>query len=95
MGRPMEVLMDLVVLSVGMEPSAGTRKIAGVLGIEQNKYGFIDVAHPPLDTVSTSRPGIFAAGAALGPSDLEDCSSSGGMAAARAVALMRKPVAAG
>ncbi len=95
MGRPMEVMMDMVVLSVGMEPSAGTRKIAGVLGINQNKYGFIDVANPPLDTVSTSRDGIFAAGAALGPADLEDCSSSGGMAAARAVALMRRAVAAG
>jgi heterodisulfide reductase subunit A len=89
MGRPMETLMDMVVLSVGMEPSPGTRKIAGVLGIEQNKYGFVQAANPPLDTVSTSRAGIFAAGAALGPSDLEDCASTGSAAAGRAVALLR------
>ena len=89
MGRPMETLMDLVVLSVGMEPSPGTRRMAGVLGVQQNKYGFIESANPPLDTVSTSRPGILAAGAALGPSDLEDCASTGGAAAARAVSLLR------
>ncbi len=86
MGRPMEVLMDLVVLSVGMEPSPGTRTMAQVLGVRQNKYGFIEALRPPLDTVSTSRRGIFAVGSALGPADLEDCASTGGLAAARAVA---------
>lgn len=94
MGRPMETLMDMVVLSVGMEPSPGTRAMASVLGVAQNKYGFIESANPPLDTVSTSRPGILAAGAALGPSDLEDCASSGGAAAARAVGSLRSLVAA-
>ena len=86
MGRPMEVPMDLVVLSVGMEPSPGTRKMAEVLGIEQNRFGFIEAPKGPLDTVATSRAGIFAAGASLGPADLEDCSSSGGFAGARAAA---------
>jgi heterodisulfide reductase subunit A len=89
MGRPMEIPMDLVVLSVGMEPSPGTREVAQLLGLTQNRYGFIDSARPPLDTVSTSRPGIYAAGAALGPADLEDCSSSAGLAALRAVSLCR------
>ena len=87
MGRPMEVPMDLVVLSVGMEPSPGTRKMAEVLGIEQNRFGFIEAPKGPLDTVATSRAGIFAAGASLGPADLEDCSSSGGFAGARAAAV--------
>jgi heterodisulfide reductase subunit A len=89
MGRPMEVPMDIVVLSVGMEPSLGTKSMASVLGIEKNKYGFIDAANPPLDTVSTSRAGVFACGAALGPADLEDSVSSGAAAASRAVALVR------
>ena len=93
MGRPMEVAMDMVVLSVGMEPSTGTRSMARILGVEQNKYGFIEVAHPPLDTVTTSRKGIFACGAALGPADLEDCASSAAAAAMKALAVVRrKPV---
>ncbi len=90
MGRPMEVPMDMVVLSVGMEPSQGTRTVAKTLGIEQNKYGFIAASAPPLDTVSTSRPGIFACGAALGPADLEDTVSSAAAAAAKAVRLVRR-----
>jgi heterodisulfide reductase subunit A len=93
MGRPMEVTMDMVILSVGMEPSKGTRAMSQILGIEPNKYGFIEVANPPLDTVSTSRRGIWACGASLGPADLEDCASSAGAAAMKALAfLRRKPV---
>jgi heterodisulfide reductase subunit A len=90
MGRPMEIPMDIVVLSVGMEPSAGTRKMAQILGVAQNKYGFIEAKNPPLDTVSTSREGIYAVGSALGPADLEDCASSGGLAAARAASRLGK-----
>jgi heterodisulfide reductase subunit A len=86
----MEVPMDMVVLSVGMEPSAGTKSMAGVLGLEQNRYGWIEVVNPPLDTVSTSRAGIFACGAALGPADLEDTISTAGAAASKAVAVVRR-----
>ncbi len=94
MSRPMEVTMDLVVLSVGMEPSAGTRAIAQLLGIQQNKYGFIDAGGASgLDPVATSRPGIFVAGAASGPADLDDSISRAGLAAARAVAAVRKVAA--
>ncbi len=89
MGRPMELLMDLVVLSVGMEPSAGTRQMAGVLGVAQNRFGFIDAVGGPLDTVSTSRKGIFACGAALGPADLEDTVSSAAAAAMKAFGCVR------
>ncbi len=94
MSRPMEVTMDLIVLSVGMEPSAGTRAIAQLLGIQQNKYGFIEAGGASaLDPVATSRPGIFVAGAAAGPADLDDSISRAGLAAARAVAAVRKVAA--
>lgn len=89
MGRPMELLMDMVVLSVGMEPSIGTREVAKLLEIQQNKYGFIEGIESPLDPVTTSREGIYACGAALGPADLEDSVSSGANAAMKAVAVVR------
>lgn len=95
MGRPMEVLMDMVVLSVGMEPSRGTRSMAKVLGVKQNKYGFIEAVNPPLDTVSTSVKGVFAVGSALGPADLEDCVSTGGLAASKAIASTRSSMRSG
>ena len=95
MGRPMELEMDMVVLSVGMEPSAGTKRMAKVLGVAQNKYGFIHAVGGPLDTVSTSRPGIFACGAALGPADLEDTVSSAAAAAMKAVGFLRQHAGTG
>lgn len=88
MGRPMEVSMDVVVLSVGMEPSPGTRAIAPILGLPQNKYGFIETVPGPLNTVATSVDGIFVAGAAAGPMDLEDSISMAGAAATKAVAVV-------
>ncbi|GJQ34065.1 MAG: heterodisulfide reductase subunit A [Anaerolineaceae bacterium] len=94
MSRPMEVTMDMVVLSVGMEPSAGTRAIAQILGVQQNKYGFIEAGgEGGLDPVATSVEGIFVAGAAAGPADLDDSISRAGLAAARAVAMTRKVMA--
>lgn len=94
MSRPMEVEMDMVVLSVGMEPSAGTRAISQLLGVKQNQYGFIEAGGAGgLDPVATSQDGIFVAGAASGPSDLDDSIAKAGLAAARALASVRKVMA--
>lgn len=82
--------MDIVVLAVGMEPSQGTKEVAKVFGIKQNKYQFIDVPHEALSPTTTSVPGIFVAGAAAGPKDLDDAMGMAGAAAAKAVALVRK-----
>ena len=89
MGRPMEVIMDVVILSVGMEPSAGTRTMAELLGLPTNKYGFVDTDHDILDTVTTTVPGVYVVGAAVGPADLDDSISSAGAAAAKAVSMLR------
>jgi len=90
LGRPMEVPMDLVVLSVGMEPSAGTREMAKIFGLELNKYNFIETIGGALNTVSTTVDGVFACGAATGPADLEDSISSASAAALKAVTTVRK-----
>ena len=90
MGRPMEVPMDIVVLAVGMEPSRGTRDMARIFEIKQNKYNFIEVPHDALDPVATSVPGVFVAGAAAGPKDLDDTIGMAGTAAIKAAGLVRK-----
>src|SRR5574341_636277 len=90
LGRPMEIPMDIVVLSVGMEPSAGTREMAKIFGVQQNKYNFIEVPHDALDPTATSVPGIFVAGAAAGPKDLDDTMSMAGAAAAKAAGVLMK-----
>ncbi len=90
LGRPMEVPMDMVILSVGMEPSVGTRQMAKLLSLPLESHGFIATPGAPLNTVATERPGIFAVGAATGPADLEDSISSGGAGAMKAVAFLLK-----
>jgi heterodisulfide reductase subunit A len=90
MGRPMEVPMDIVVLSVGMEPSLGTREMAAMFGCALNKYNFIDTVGGALETVQTSVDGVFACGASTGPADLEDCVSSASAAAMKAISVVRK-----
>lgn len=88
--RPFEVPMDVVILSVGMEPSSGTQEMAKVFGLKQNKYNYIETIGGALDTVSTSVPGVFAAGACTGPADLEDTVSAAGLAAMKAIAVVRQ-----
>jgi heterodisulfide reductase subunit A len=90
MGRPMEVPMDIVVLAVGMEASQGTRQMAQIFGAKQNKYKYIDVPHDALDPVATSVEGVFVAGAAAGPKDLDDTIGMAGTAAIKAAGLVRK-----
>src|SRR3990170_5005837 len=90
MNRPMEVAMDIVILSVGMDPSKGTKEIARILGLAQNKYGFIEPPQGSLDTGSTSLEGGFVAGAAAGPQDLGDTRGMAGAPAGKAAAPVRR-----
>lgn len=90
MGRPMEVPMDVVILSNGMEPSDGTKEMSKLLDIPVESHGYIATKQFGLNTVETERPGIYACGAALGPADLKDSISSGGAAAMKAAASLRK-----
>jgi len=70
---------DMVVLAIGME---GT----GVF--LSGEDGFVEVAHPKLRPAETSVKGIFVAGAASGPKDIQESVSSAGLAAAKAMQLM-------
>ena len=74
MGRPMEVPMDVVILSIGMEPSEGTKEMAKIFDIPLESHGFIETIGGALNTVETKVSGIFAAGATTGPTS--SCISS-------------------
>ncbi len=90
MGRPVEVPMDVVILSVGMEPSEGSTKMAEIFRMPLESHGFIETIGGALNTVTTSRPGCFAAGASTGPADLEDSISMAGAAVMKAAGFLRK-----
>jgi len=81
---------DLVVLSVGLEPSKGTKEIAQMLKIPQSSDRFLQEAHPKFRPVDTAIDGVFIAGTAQGPKDIPDTVAQAGAAAARAIRMMNK-----
>ncbi len=90
MGRPVEVAMDVVILSIGMEPSEGSTQMAEIFGLPLESHGFIETTGGALNTVATSKEGMFAVGASVGPADLEDSISSAGAAVMKAAGFLRK-----
>jgi len=77
---------DLVVLSVGLEPSAGTRELIETLGLRHGEGGFCygDEFRP----LASSRDGIYVCGAANGPMDIPDTVTQASGAAAEVGALL-------
>jgi heterodisulfide reductase subunit A-like polyferredoxin len=69
-GEEQQKEFDLVVLSVGLRPSAGIRDMAQRLGLDLNCFGFCHTER--LSPVSTSRPGIYVAGAFQEPKDIPE-----------------------
>jgi heterodisulfide reductase subunit A len=57
---------DVVILSVGMVPSRGTKELAAIFGLPLKEGGFIDSREG-----MTGREGVFVCGAASGPMDIE------------------------
>jgi len=85
-GKLIKEEFDLVVLSVGLEPSKGAKELASRLGIELNKYGFCKT--DGFLPVETSKPGIFVSGAFSGPKDIPETVTQASAATALAAALL-------
>jgi heterodisulfide reductase subunit A len=64
--------------------------MASTFNLPLESHGFIETTGGALNTVETSVPGVFVAGAAAGPADLEDSISMGGAAVMKACAFLRK-----
>jgi heterodisulfide reductase subunit A len=86
--KVVEEEFDLVVLSVGMSPSATSLQLAETLGIELNSHGFCETDH--LNPVRTSRPGIYVCGAFQSPKDIPETVSQASGAAALASEMLSK-----
>ena len=74
--------LDMVVLSVGLEPQPDATEVARMFGVGCSSKGFIIERHAKLDPVATMTDGVFAAGATLGPRDIPTSVSNGAAAAA-------------
>jgi heterodisulfide reductase subunit A len=79
---------DLVVLSLGLEPSASLQEQAKRLQVVLNRWGFAETTE--LSPLDTSRPGVFVGGAFQEPKDIPDTVMQASAAASRAMALLAK-----
>jgi len=85
--RVVEEEYDMVILSIGIAPPADVEDVATMLGIEREEGGFLLTADSP---TLTSVPGVFVAGCASGPKDIEESAMDGAVAAARVAAFMER-----
>jgi len=86
-GSIAEETFDIVVLSVGFTPPEGATELGKRLGITLNDGGFCQTQE--FDPTSTSRPGIFVAGAFRSPKDIPEAVVEGSSAAADVACLLR------
>ncbi|MDR3592107.1 MAG: FAD-dependent oxidoreductase [Negativicutes bacterium] len=73
---------DMMVLAMGIQPSAGLAQTAALLGIALNDYGFVAVNQ--FCPVLTSRPGVFVVGGGQGPLEISETLALAASAAAMA-----------
>ncbi|UCC33254.1 MAG: FAD-dependent oxidoreductase, partial [Candidatus Bathyarchaeota archaeon] len=77
---------DLVVLTVGINPTMGSKELAHKLGVELDEYGFFKTQ--TLSPIRTSKPGIFVCGVASSPKDIPETVAQASAAAACAGGML-------
>jgi heterodisulfide reductase subunit A len=75
---------DMVVLCPALIPKEDNKRIAGVTGVELDKYGFFKSKDQLTAPVDTSIPGIFVCGYCQSPKDIPESVAQASGAAARA-----------
>ena len=85
-----KVNVDMVILSIGLEPREDSEIIQRLLTLSRTQDGFFMEAHPKLRPVDAATGGIFFAGCAESPKDIKDSVTQASAAAARASILMAK-----
>ncbi|MBI5688111.1 MAG: CoB--CoM heterodisulfide reductase iron-sulfur subunit A family protein [Verrucomicrobia bacterium] len=90
LGRVRKLPVDMVVLSVGLEPQPDAQDVRRMFNMSCGSEGFFLERHPKLAPVSTFTDGVFIAGACQAPKDIPDTVAQAGAAAAEAMALIDK-----
>jgi heterodisulfide reductase subunit A len=80
--------LDMLVLSVGVQPPKDLAKICGMLTLSRTSDGFLMEAHPKLKPVDAATRGVYFAGFCESPKDIKDSVCQAGAAASRSGALL-------
>ncbi|HUH98448.1 MAG TPA: CoB--CoM heterodisulfide reductase iron-sulfur subunit A family protein [Anaerolineales bacterium] len=93
-GKQRRIPVDMVILSVGLEPRKDSKETARQFGISCSANGWFTERHPKLDPVATMTEGIYIAGCAQGPKDIPATVAQGAAAAARVLGKIEQKVIA-
>jgi heterodisulfide reductase subunit A len=80
--------LDMLVLSVGVQPPKDLARICGLLTLSRTSDGFLMESHPKLKPVDAPTRGVYFAGFCESPKDIKDSVCQAGAAASRAGALL-------
>ncbi len=80
--------LDMLVLSVGVEPPKDLAKISSLLTLSKTSDGFLMESHPKLKPVDAPTRGVYFAGFCESPKDIKDSVCQAGAASSRAGALL-------
>ncbi len=90
LGKQRRVPVDMVILSIALEPRHDAKQTAKLFGISCSADGWYIEKHPKLDPVATMTEGIFIAGCVQGPKDIPNSVSQGAAAAARVLGRIQQ-----
>jgi heterodisulfide reductase subunit A len=90
-----EYELDMVVLSVGLQPSEDVKKLTSIINVSQTADGFVMEAHPKLRPVDAPTAGVFFAGCVEAPKDIKDSVTQAGAAVARSSILLNSGTVVG
>ncbi len=80
--------LEMVVLSVGVQPRRDQKNMQKLLTLSNTSDGFLMESHPKLKPVDAPTQGVFFAGCVEAPKDVKDSVTQAGAAAARASILL-------
>lgn len=86
-GSKVDIAADLVVVASAIVPSESSRRIAEMLGIDVDAFGFYVPSDVEMTPVESRVPGVFLAGVGLGPQDIPETVAQASGAAAKVLAL--------
>lgn len=85
-----ELKADLVVLSSAIKPPSSNKKLAEILGVELDEYGFFKERNTVSAPLETAVDGIYLCGCSAGPRDIPDSVSQASGAASKALAVISR-----
>lgn len=83
--RPITIPFDMVVHAIGMDPNVDNMLLSEIFGVDLHRHGYIARQDSYGVMGSTSRPGVFVAGAAIGPETIDDSIAQANAAAMAAL----------